>query len=92
MPKFVIERDLPGAGKLSQEDLQNISRKSCDVLEAMGPAQAQWQESYVTDDRIYCIYIAKDEAAIREHARRGNFPVTRVDRVRAVIDPSTATG
>lgn len=89
MPKFVIERDLPGAGKLSADELHAISRKSCDVLAQMGQ-DAHWQESYVTDDRIYCIYIAKDESAVREHAKRGGFPVTRVDQVRAVIDPSTA--
>jgi hypothetical protein len=89
MPKFVIERDLPGAGKLSQKDLQGISRKSCDVLREMGP-EVQWIQSFVTDDKIYCEYYAPDEAAVREHAKRGGFPANRVSRVRATIDPTTA--
>ena len=79
MPKFVIEREIPGAGKLSPQDLQAISQKSCSVLNKMGP-QIQWVESYVTDDKIYCVYIAPDEAMVREHARQGGFPANRVVR------------
>ncbi|MGE0813447.1 MAG: DUF4242 domain-containing protein [Vicinamibacterales bacterium] len=89
MPKFVIERDIAGAGRLSPQDLQAISQTSCGVLAAMGP-HIQWVQSYVTDDAIYCVYVAPDEAAVREHARRGGFPANRVSQVRAVIDPTTA--
>jgi Protein of unknown function (DUF4242) len=89
MPRFVIERDIPGAGKLSPQELQGISQKSCGVLSAMGP-KIQWLQSYVTDDRIYCVYLAPDEETVREHARQGGFPANRVSRVRAVIDPTTA--
>ena len=89
MPKFVIERDLPGAGKLSEADLKGVSAKSCGVLSKMGPS-IQWIESYVTDDKIYCIYIAPDESAIKEHARQGGFPANRVSEVRTIIDPTTA--
>ncbi|MCA9738986.1 MAG: DUF4242 domain-containing protein [Gemmatimonadota bacterium] len=89
MPRYVIERDLPGAGALGPDQLAGISRKSCEVVDAMEP-QIQWVHSYVTDDRIYCVYVAPDEAAVREHARRGGFPATRVSEVRAVIDPVTA--
>ena len=89
MPKFVIERDLPGAGKLSQADLRAVSQKSCDVLARLGP-KIQWLHSYVTDDRIYCIYQAESEALIREHAKQGGFPANRVSRVRTVIEPATA--
>jgi hypothetical protein len=89
MPKFIIERDIPGAGRLTPEELQAISRKSCCVLGEMGP-QIQWLHSYVTDDRIYCVYIAPDEEAVREHARRGGFPANRVTQIRSVIDPTTA--
>jgi hypothetical protein len=89
MPKFVIERDIPGAGKLSPEQLQAISQKSCGVLKEMGP-QIQWVQSYVTDDRIYCIYIAPDEEAVRQHARQGGFPANRIARIRTTIDPTTA--
>lgn len=89
MPTYVIERDIPGAGQLSPDDLQAISRKSCDVLESLGP-QIKWQQSFVTDDRIYCVYEAPDEAMIREHARQGGFPVDRVSVVAAVISPATA--
>jgi len=89
MPKYVIERDLPGAGSLSAEELQNISQKSCSVLEQMGP-KIQWVESYVTGDKIYCIYIAQDEQAIREHAQQGGFPANRISEVSRVIDPTTA--
>lgn len=89
MPKFVIERDLPGAGDLSTEQLQAISQKSCSILETMGP-QIQWVQSFVTDDKVYCIYIAPDEAAIRHHAQMGGFPASRVSRVRTMIDPTTS--
>ncbi len=89
MPKFVIERDIPEAGKLSPEQLQAISQKSCGVLREMGP-QIQWIESYVTDNRIYCVYIAPDEATVREHASQGGFPANRISRVVSVIDPTTA--
>ena len=89
MPKYVIERELPGAGKLSAEQLHAISQKSCGVLQGMGP-RIQWIQSFVTDDKIYCIYLAPDEESVREHARRGDFPANRVARVRAVIDPTTA--
>lgn len=89
MPKYVIEREIPGAGKLTPEALQAISQKSCRVLKGMGP-QIQWLQSYVTDNKIYCIYIAPDEASILEHARQGGFPANSVSQVRAVIDPATA--
>ncbi|HLJ73828.1 MAG TPA: DUF4242 domain-containing protein [Thermoanaerobaculia bacterium] len=89
MPKFVIERDLPGAGKLTPEQLQAISEKSCGVLQAMGP-KIQWVQSYVTDDKIYCVYIAPDENTVREHAKRGGFPANRVSQVRTMIDPTTS--
>jgi hypothetical protein len=89
MPKFVIEREIPGAGKLTPQELQAISQKSCSVLSAMGP-QVQWLQSYVTDDKIYCVYIAPDEASVREHAARGGFPANSVARVRTVIDPTTS--
>ena len=89
MPKYVIERDLPGAGQLSPEKLRAISQKSRSVLEALGP-QIQWQESYVTDDKIYCVYMAPSEELIREHARRGGFPANRISEVRTMIDPTTA--
>jgi uncharacterized protein DUF4242 len=89
MPKYVIEREIPGAGKLSRQELQAISQKSCSVLNKLGP-QIQWVESYVTDDKIYCVYIAPDEAMVREHARQGGFPANRVSEVRTLIDPTTA--
>ena len=89
MPKFVIERELTGAGKLPRQELQAISQKSCGVLREMGP-QIQWQQSFVTDDKIYCIYIAPDEEAVKTHARRGGFPANRISAVRAMIDPTTA--
>jgi hypothetical protein len=91
MPRYVIERELPGAGKLSSADLQAISQKSCGVLQQMGP-QIQWVESYVTDDKIYCVYLAPNEEAVREHAQRGGFPANRISQVRRVIDPTTAEG
>lgn len=89
MPKFIIERKMSGAGKLSALDLCALSQKSCAVLEQMGP-NIQWVESFVTDNKVYCVYIAPDEAALREHARRGGFPVDQICRVRAMIDPTTA--
>jgi hypothetical protein len=89
MPRFVIEREIPGAGKLSQEDLHAISQKSCSVLQEMGP-RIQWQESFVTGDKIYCVYIAPDEATVREHAQKGGFPANAVNRVTSVIDPTTS--
>jgi hypothetical protein len=89
MPKFVIEREIPGAGRLSPQELHAIAQKSCGVLNGMGP-QIQWVQSYVTDDKIYCVYVAPNEDAVREHARQGGFPANHVARVRAVIDPTTA--
>jgi hypothetical protein len=89
MPKFIIERNIPGAGKLSQTELTNISKKSCDVLRELGPS-VQWRESYVVDDKIFCVYHADNEGLVREHARRGGFPADAVMQVRNVIDPSTA--
>jgi hypothetical protein len=89
MPKFVIEREIPGAGKLSEGDLAQISQKSCSVLQALGPS-IQWVESYVTGDKIYCVYIAPDEETVREHARRGGFPANRISAVKRIIDPTTA--
>jgi len=89
MPKYVIEREIPGAGKLSPKELQAISQKSCGVLREMGP-QIQWVHSYVTDDKIYCVYVAPNEEAIRKHAQEGGFPANRISRVRTVIEPTTA--
>ena len=89
MPKFVIEREIPGAGGLSGEELQAISEKSCSVLRVMGP-QIQWVQSYVTDDKIYCVYVAPNADAVREHAKRGGFPANVISRVRTIIDPTTA--
>ena len=89
MPKYVIERPIPGVGELSPAELQGISQKSCSVLEGMGP-KIQWLQSFVTDDKIYCVYIAPDEETVREHARQGGFPAESVARVRATIDPTTA--
>jgi hypothetical protein len=89
MPKFVIERDLPGAGSLSADQLQAISATSCSVLRDLGP-QVQWIQSYVTDDKIYCVYIAPSAELVREHASRGGFPANRVSEVRTTIDPTTA--
>jgi len=89
MPKFVIEREIPGAGKFSPEQLQAISQTSCGVLRNLGP-QIQWLHSYVTDDKIYCVYIAPDEATVRRHAEQGGFPANRVSQVRTTIDPTTA--
>ena len=89
MPKFVIEREIPGAGKLTPAELHAIAQKSCGVLGGMGP-QIQWVESFVTDDKIYCVYIAPDEATVREHASKGGFPANRVSHVRTMIDPTTS--
>lgn len=89
MPKYVIERDIPGAGKLSAADLQGISAKSCGVLRELG-SSIQWLESYVTDDKIYCVYIAPNEELVREHARQGGFPANKISAIRAIIDPTTA--
>jgi hypothetical protein len=89
MPKYVIEREIPGAGKLSPAELQGISQKSCSVLQKMGP-KIQWLQSYVTDDKIYCVYIAPNEAAIREHASQGGFPANRISQVRTLIDPTSS--
>ncbi len=89
MPKFVIERELPGAGTLSSQELRSISQKSCGILKGLGP-QIQWVQSYVTDDKIYCIYIAPDRETVLEHARQGGFPANSVAQVRSVIDPTTA--
>ena len=89
MPKYVIEREIPGAGKLSPKELQAISQKSCSVLQTMGP-QIQWVQSYVTDNKIYCVYVAPNEEAVRKHAQQGGFPAIVVSRVATVIDPTTA--
>jgi hypothetical protein len=89
MPKFVIEREIPGAGKLTPDQLQGVAQKSCGVLREMGP-QIQWLESFVTDDKIYCIYIAPDEAAVRKHAEMGGFPANSIAQVRTTIDPTTS--
>ena len=91
MPKFLIKREIPGAGDLSSQELQAISQKSCGVLQKMGP-QIQWVESYVTGDKIYCVYIAPDEASVREHAAQGGFPANRVSEIKRIIDPTTAEG
>ncbi len=91
MPKYIIERELPGAGDLNPEELTAISQKSCGILREMGP-QIQWVESYVTQDKIYCVYIAPNEAAIREHAAKGGFPADRISQIKTTIDPTTAEG
>jgi hypothetical protein len=91
MPKYVIEREIPGAGSLSPQDLQGISQTSCGVLRQMGP-QIQWVHSYVTDDKVYCVYIAPNEDTIREHATQGGFPANRISEVKSIIDPTTAEG
>lgn len=89
MPKFVIEREIPEVGKWSPEQLQAVSQTSCGVLSGMGP-KIQWLHSYVTDDKIYCVYIAPDEDTVREHAQKGGFPANRISQVRTTIDPTTA--
>src|SRR5437660_1330113 len=89
MPKYVIEREIAGAGKLSSEELRKISAKSCSALQKLGPT-IQWVQSYVTDDKVYCVYIAPNEAMVREHAKQGGFPANKVSEVREIIDPTTA--
>ena len=89
MPKFVIEREIPGAGKLTPDQLHAISQKSCSVLQSMGP-RIQWVQSYVTDNKIYCIYIAPDAETVRKHAQMGGFPANSVSQVRTMIDPTSA--
>lgn len=91
MPKYVVERDIPGAGKFSPQEVQAISQRSCSVLNKLGP-QIQWVESYVTDDKVYCVYIAPNEEMVREHARQGGFPANRISEVKRLIDPTTAEG
>lgn len=91
MPKYVIERELPGAGKLTAEQMHGVAQKSCAVLRKLGP-QVQWIESFVTDDKIYCVYVAPSEAEVLEHAKQGGFPANRVSQVRRMIDPTTAEG
>ena len=89
MPKYIIEREISGAGSLTRDQLLGISLKSCDILKKLGP-QIQWVESYVTGDKIYCVYIAPNEELIREHARQGGFPANRISAVAGIIDPTTA--
>jgi hypothetical protein len=89
MPKYVIEREIPGAGKLSAAELKAISQKSCGVLQKLGP-QIQWEHSYVTDDKVYCVYNSPNEEMVREHATQGGFPANRISQVRSLIDPTTA--
>jgi hypothetical protein len=89
MPKYVIERDIPNAGSLTQGQVLGISQKSCSVLKNLGP-QIQWLESYVTQDKIYCVYIAPNEAMVREHAKQGGFPANRISEVKRIIDPTSA--
>ncbi|MCE9584202.1 MAG: DUF4242 domain-containing protein [Planctomycetes bacterium] len=89
MPKFIIEREIPGAGKLSAAELKGIAQKSCGVLKSMGP-QVQWLESFVTADKIYCVYIAPDAATVKAHAEKGGFPANRISDVKRMIDPTTA--
>lgn len=89
MPKYVIEREIPNAGSLTQEQIAAISQKSCSVLKGLGP-QIQWLHSYVTPDKIYCVYIAPNEEMVREHARQGGFPANRISQVKRIIDPTSA--
>jgi hypothetical protein len=89
MPKYVIEREIPGAGKLTPAELKSVSQKSCGVLSSLGPS-VQWIHSYVTDDKLYCIYHAKDESLVRRHAELGGFPANKISRVKAIIDPATS--
>lgn len=89
MPRFVIEREIPQLGKMTPAELQAVSQRSCGVLQELGPS-IQWVQSFVTDDKMYCVYLAPDEAAVRKHAEMGGFPANRVSRVRAVVDPTTA--
>jgi cell division inhibitor SulA len=89
MPKFLIEREIPGAGSMSPEQFQGVAEKSCSVLRDLGP-KIQWVQSYVTDNKIYCVYIAPNEELVREHAKRGGFPANRISEIKRVIDPTTA--
>jgi len=89
MPKYVIEREIPGAGNMSPQELQSVSQKSCSVLQNLGP-QIQWLHSYITGDKIYCIYIAPNEEMVREHAQQGGLPANRISEIKTVIDPTTA--
>lgn len=89
MPKYLIEREVPGVGNLSAQEVQGLSQKSCSVLQNMGP-QIQWVQSYVTGDKIYCVYIAPNEEMIREHAKQGGFPANRISEIKSMIDPTTA--
>lgn len=89
MPKYIIEREIEGAGKLTPEQLRGISQKSCETLRSLGPG-IQWVESYVTDNKVYCVYISPDEETIKEHAKKGGFPANRISQLRRMIDPSTA--
>ncbi|MFN2499987.1 MAG: DUF4242 domain-containing protein [Pyrinomonadaceae bacterium] len=89
MPKYLIEREIPGAGNLSKADLQGISQTSCGVLQKMGP-EIQWIQSYVTGDKVYCVYISPNEEMIRQHAQQGGFPANRISEIKSVIDPTTA--
>jgi len=89
MPKYIIERKIPKAGELTAADLQQISQKSCSVLKEMGP-QIQWLESYITDDKVYCVYIAPNEESVKVHAEKGGFPANKISQVKSMIDPSTA--
>jgi len=91
MPKYLIEREIPNAGALSSEQLQGIAQTSCGILKDMGPS-IQWLESYVTDDKVYCVYIAPDEASIKAHAEQGGFPANRISQIKSIIDPTTADG
>jgi len=89
MPKYLIEREIPGAGNLSPQELQAVSQRSCSVLKNMGP-QIQWVQSYVTGDKVYCVYISPNEEMIREHASQGGFPANRISEIKCIIDPTTA--
>ncbi len=89
MPKFLIEREIPGAGQLGPKDLQAVAQKSCGVLREMGPS-IQWLHSYVTGDKVYCVYLAPDEKAVLTHAQKGGFPANRVSRITSIIDPATS--
>lgn len=89
MPKYIIEREIPNAGSLTAQDLQSISQKSCGVLHEMGP-KIQWLQSYVTGDKVYCVYIAPDAASIKEHAQKGGFPANKISEIKTIIDPTTA--
>ena len=89
MPKYIIEREIPGAGKLSAGELKGIAQKSCAVLDKLGP-KIQWVESYVTGDKIYCVYVAPNEQLVREHAQQGGFPANRISEIKTIIDPTTA--